>query len=146
MPFLPTILALAYIAVCAAASAISPAPGSVSVASLEIDTKGGGCKPGEVGVIVSSDNSALTIIFDNFQAADGPAAPDTTKRAACKVLVGIDSPGWAFDITSVDFRGYIYLESGVQATLDSQWAWNAGGGKVCLGKHCYLVTFFGCRY
>ncbi|KAL6704601.1 hypothetical protein ACN47E_007998 [Coniothyrium glycines] len=118
----------------AAASAPIPAPGTVTVTSLEVDTKGGACKPGEVGVAISPDNSAITVIFDNFQAADGPNAPDTTKRAACRVNIGINAPGWTFDITSTDFRGYVYLESGVVANLESQWKWNTGGGKASMSK------------
>ncbi|KAH7076318.1 hypothetical protein FB567DRAFT_583402 [Paraphoma chrysanthemicola] len=112
-----------------AASAIRPPKGAVSVAALEVDTKGGACKPGEVGVALAADNSALTLIFDNFQAGDGPNAPGTSKRSSCRVNIDISAPGWAFDIISTDFRGYIYLESGVTASLTSQWKRNNGLGK-----------------
>lgn len=65
----------------------------------------------------------MTFIFDEFEAAIGPRAGDTSKRALCKVNVTISSPGWAFDVGSVDFRGYVQLQRGVEASIVSRWKW-----------------------
>ncbi|KAF2826774.1 hypothetical protein CC86DRAFT_291645 [Ophiobolus disseminans] len=130
MYHLPTILSLSLAAASAAAvPPTTPPLGSVSLSALEVTTKGSACSPGTVGVALASDNSALTLIFDNFQAGDGPNAPGTAKRAACTVNIDINVPGWAFDIVSTDFRGYVYLEQGVVAGLTSSWKRNNGLGK-----------------
>src|SRR5690242_10032149 len=85
-----------------AAAPIRPPAGGVKLASLEVDLEGGGCKPGEASVSIAQDNSALTIIFDKFEAADGPKAGSAKSRAFCRITVGITSPGYALDINSVD--------------------------------------------
>ena len=89
---------------------------------VDVDTDGNACRPGSVGVALSLDNSLINLIFDNFQAAIGPNAGSIKKRALCKVNITISSPGWAFDVETVDFRGYIKLGSGVDASLVVRWA------------------------
>lgn len=54
-----------------AAAPVLPAKGAVTVASIDVDLDGSGCRPGDVSVTLSPDNAALTLIFDNFAAADG---------------------------------------------------------------------------
>jgi hypothetical protein len=117
-----------------AADPARPAAGGVSFTSLEVDLEGGGCKPGDASVTIARDNSAMTIIFDKFQAADGPKAGKTKSRAFCRVTIGINSPGWAFDITSADFRGYVNIEKGVEASLVSRWKWVDASGIDLKGK------------
>ncbi|KAF2742437.1 hypothetical protein M011DRAFT_490635 [Sporormia fimetaria CBS 119925] len=103
---------------------VSPPPSAVSVIGTPIvDTSGSGCRPGTVGVAFSSNNTIFTFIFDDFQAAIGPKAGEYSKRALCKVNVTIASPGWAFDVESVDFRGFVGLDKGVDASLVSRWKW-----------------------
>ena len=84
----------------------------VVVDSPDVDTEGSGCKAGSVGVAFSSDNSAMTIIFDKFQAGVGPNAGTLRKRAFCRVNVTMSSPGWAFDVAFVDFRSYVNVVKG----------------------------------
>ena len=125
---------------------ILPPAGGVNLTGLTVDLEGGGCKPGEASVTIARDNSALTIIFDNFQAADGPTAGKIKTRAFCRVIIGINSPGYAFDITSADFRGYVSLDKGAEASLVTRWKWiDANGndmkGKVSLGSfEAYITT------
>jgi hypothetical protein len=117
-----------------AADPARPAAGGVSFTTLEVDLEGGGCKPGDASVSIAQDNSAMTIIFDKFQAADGPKAGKTKTRAFCRVTIGIDSPGWAFDVTSADFRGYVNIDKGVEASLVSRWKWVDASGVDLKGK------------
>jgi hypothetical protein len=128
---IPTTISLA-----AAAAAAVPPKGAVSLTSLDIDLDGGGCKPGDASVMLASDNSALTIIFDNFAASDGPKAGTAHTRAFCRVNIGMTSPGWAFDVSSADFRGYVYIEKGVEASLVSRWKWIDKNGVDMKGKVC----------
>ncbi|KAF2729252.1 hypothetical protein EJ04DRAFT_589382 [Polyplosphaeria fusca] len=96
---------------------------AVAVDAPDVDTNGSGCRQGTVGVAFNSDNSIMTIILDDFQAAIGPQAGSYKKRAFCRVNATITSPGWAFDVSSVDFRGYVNLDGGVNASLVSRWKW-----------------------
>ncbi|KAF1838664.1 hypothetical protein BDW02DRAFT_585711 [Decorospora gaudefroyi] len=105
------------------AAPVRPPRGGASVTTLDVDLDGSGCRPGHVNVLLASDNSAMTIIFDDFRAADGPKAGTASSRAFCRVNIGMTSPGWAFDVSSADFRGYVYIEKGVGASLVSRWKW-----------------------
>ncbi|KAH7348242.1 hypothetical protein BKA66DRAFT_432199 [Pyrenochaeta sp. MPI-SDFR-AT-0127] len=122
------------VSVRSAAAPVRPPAGAVSLASLDVDLDGSGCKPGEVTVVLARDNSAMTILFDNFQAADGPKAGGASTRAFCRVNIGMNLPGWAFDIASADFRGYVYVEKGVEASLVSRWKWIDKNGNDMKGK------------
>lgn len=137
MQLLPALLSLALLAVRAAAIpaalAVAPPAGGVSLA-LTVDMEGGGCKPGEAKAAIAYDNSAITIILDNFQAAQGPSAGNLKSRAFCRVIIGVNSPGYAFDITSADFRGYVKLDQGVEASLVSRWKWIDTSGNDLKGK------------
>jgi hypothetical protein len=117
-----------------AADPARPTTGGVSFTSLEVDLEGGGCKPGDASVSIAHDNTAMIIIFDKFQAAEGPKAGKTKSRAFCRVTIGINSAGWAFDITSADFRGYVNIEKGVEASLVSRWKWVDMNGVDLKGK------------
>lgn len=123
-----------------AADPTRPAAGAVSVSDITVDTEGSGCRQGQVSVSVVSDNSALTIIFDNFSAADGPNAVGVKTRAFCRITIGMSSPGWAFDITSADFRGYVNLQQGVEASLVSRWKWIDSNGSDLKGKVRALIV------
>lgn len=108
--------------------------GAVKVDNPDVDSEGNGCRAGSVGVAFASDNSALTLIFDNFQAAVGPEAGGLKKRAFCRVNVTLDSPGWAFDVSSVDFRSYVNIAKGVDVSLVSRWKWIDSKGVDMKGK------------
>ena len=123
-------------AVSLAAAPVLPPKGKVSLTTLDVDLEGSGCRPGDASVMLASDNSALTIIFDNFSASDGPKAGGASTRAFCRVNIGMTSPGWAFDVSSADFRGYVYIEKGVQASLVSRWKWIDKNGVDLKGKVC----------
>ncbi|KAF1945527.1 hypothetical protein EJ02DRAFT_396396 [Clathrospora elynae] len=113
---------------------VRPPKGGASLTTLDVDLDGSGCKPGEVSVSIAADNSALTIIFDKFAAADGPKAGSAKTRAFCRLNIGMTSPGWAFDVSSADFRGYVYIEKGVSASLVSRWKWIDKSGVDLEGK------------
>ncbi|KAH8726223.1 hypothetical protein GQ44DRAFT_739037 [Phaeosphaeriaceae sp. PMI808] len=117
-----------------AADPVRPPVGGVQFTSFNVDLEGSGCKPGQSSVAIAADNSAITIVMDNFQAADGPQAGNIKSRAFCRVTIGINSPGWAFEISSADFRGYVNIEKGVEASLVSRWKWVDINGVDMKGK------------
>lgn len=108
--------------------------GAVAVDAPDVNTDGSGCRPGTVGVAISEDNSLMTLIFDDFQAAIGPKAGNVKKRALCRVNITMSSPGWAFEVDTVDFRGYVNLASGVDASIVSRWKWVDTKGQDMKGK------------
>ncbi|KAF2845064.1 hypothetical protein T440DRAFT_408842 [Plenodomus tracheiphilus IPT5] len=127
-PTLPTAIPVTALA------PVRPPKGSIPTPSLSVSLTGSGCTPSSVSVNLAPDNSALTIIFDNFVAADGPKAISSNTRALCKITLAMKTPGWVFDIASADFRGYVWLEKGVGASLVSRWKWVDGGGVDLPGK------------
>ncbi|KAF9730522.1 hypothetical protein PMIN03_010272 [Paraphaeosphaeria minitans] len=108
--------------------------GAVKVDNPDVDSEGNGCRAGSVGAAFTTDNTALTLIFDNFQAAVGPAAGTLKKRAFCRVNVTLASPGWAFNVRSVDFRSYVNIATGVDVSLVSRWKWIDSKGADMTGK------------
>ena len=128
------------IAAIPAAAPVRPSKGAVSVANLDVDLEGSGCKAKDVSVNLASDNSAMIIIFDKFIAADGPKAISTETRALCRINIGMNLPGWAFDVASADFRGFVYLEKGVEASLVSRWKWIDTAGNDLKGKVGNITT------
>ncbi|KAF2021324.1 hypothetical protein BU24DRAFT_404342 [Aaosphaeria arxii CBS 175.79] len=130
---LPSFVIVSYFIFCSFVSALpqaatKPPKGAATIQKVDVDapdvdTEGSGCRAGSVGVFISEDNNFMTLIFDDFQAAIGPKAGSTKKRAFCRVNVTMASPGWAFDVKSVDFRGYVDLGKGIDASLVSRWKW-----------------------
>ncbi|KAF2798007.1 hypothetical protein K505DRAFT_234237 [Melanomma pulvis-pyrius CBS 109.77] len=118
------------------AAAVNPPKGTctISAVDVDVDTDGNGCRPGSVAVAISEDNSLINLLFDNFQAAIGPNAGAVSKRALCKVNITMSSPGWTFDVNTVDFRGYIKLAGGVDISLVSRWKWIDSKGVDMKGK------------
>ncbi|OAG00491.1 uncharacterized protein CC84DRAFT_305614 [Paraphaeosphaeria sporulosa] len=108
--------------------------GAVKVDNPDVDSEGNGCRAGSVGAAFTTDNTALTLIFDNFQAAVGPSAGTLKKRAFCRVNVTLASPGWAFEVSSVDFRSYVNIAKGVDVSLVSRWKWIDSKGVDMKGK------------
>ncbi|KAF2257604.1 hypothetical protein CC78DRAFT_588280 [Lojkania enalia] len=110
------------------ATTTMPPKGAATISGVAVDdpsvgTDGSGCRQGSVAVAFSEDNSIMTLLFDDFQAAIGPNAGDIKKRAFCRVNVTMSSVGWAFDVQSIDFRGYVKLQKGVNASVVSRWKW-----------------------
>ncbi|KAF2871044.1 hypothetical protein BDV95DRAFT_53107 [Massariosphaeria phaeospora] len=139
LPLLTTGLLALWAAIAAArpqAAPIRPPTGVPKVITVEpeADSEGSGCRPGTIGVAFARDNSAMTIIFDGFKAGVGPKAGSLKKRAFCRVTVTMNIPGYAFDVSSVDFQGFISIEKGVDASLVSRWKWIDSTGADMKGK------------
>jgi hypothetical protein len=96
----------------------SGSPDYVRVRS--INYAGSGCPAGTVAENISPDYKAFTLEFDSFIAETGPRQPLSASRKNCSIALSIDHPdGWQYTIFSVDYAGYISLDSGVQAMQKS---------------------------
>ncbi len=87
-----------------------------------ISYAGTGCPAGTVSQNVASDYQAFTLLFDSFVAETGPNAPFSAKRKNCQINLDLDFPaGWSFTVFTVDYRGYVSLDGGVNALQQSQY-------------------------
>jgi hypothetical protein len=81
---------------------------------------GSGCPVGTVAENISPDFNAFTLEFDSFVAETGPGHPLSDSRKNCSIVLSIDHPyGWQYTVNSVDYAGYVNLDSRVQATQRS---------------------------
>jgi hypothetical protein len=87
-------------------------------AGVEIESinySGTGCPAGSVRAILAPDASALTVLYDRFEARVNNIEPNSKKN--CKVILRIKKPKFfSFAVESADFRGFVALSPGVKAT------------------------------
>jgi hypothetical protein len=116
-PWSAVVLAIVFSIVAVAfAGAAPPAPPAGSVTIDGVEYSGEGCPAGTASIAVSDDRLAFTVIFSAFTAElESGGAP--TIRRKCKLHAKVTIPrNWQYALTSVDFRGFVSLESGVKAT------------------------------
>ena len=101
---------------------------SYSAPSLKIkkiQTGGTGCPNGTVTTSISNDQQAFTLIFDEFFVELAGRRP--SQRRACQIDLTMKVPaGWSYSIGTFDYRGYAYLEPGVQATQTAMYYFQGG--------------------
>jgi hypothetical protein len=123
----------------------TPPSGTLQVSGVSVDTgaaaqevgsEGSGCRQGTVGTAVSADQTIVALLFSNFTAAVGPNVKHQ-KRAFCRVNVTYTSPGWVFNVQSIDFRGYYRMDKGVNASITTKFQYSSTKGSV--------RQFFVCR-
>jgi hypothetical protein len=109
------VLAIGITGISAPALAQGPDPRQVYIQSISYG--GSGCPQGSVGQSISNDRTSFTLIFDQFVAASGPGVPVTEARKNCQINVNLHVPaGVGNSIVSLDYRGYVQLDAGAQAT------------------------------
>lgn len=90
-----------------------------------IQTGGTGCPAGTVTQSVSQDKQAFTLIFDEFFVELAGRRP--MQRRNCQIDLTLKVPsGWQFSIATFDYRGYAYLERGVEATQTAYYYFQGG--------------------
>jgi hypothetical protein len=71
----------------------------------------------------ANDRKSLTLIFDSFVATSGPGIPATEHRKNCQLTLGIHVPqGFSYSIATFDYRGYVSLPAGLQASQRSTYS------------------------
>ncbi|KAK2801604.1 hypothetical protein FQN50_007665 [Emmonsiellopsis sp. PD_5] len=95
-----------------------PNPDEVQIVGL---TYGGtGCPASTVSHVLSDDRTVMTLIFDEYVASIGPDVPVIERRKNCQLNINLRYPGgFQYSIFSADYRGYAYLDEGVQGTQKS---------------------------
>ena len=95
--------------------AAGPDPDTIYIKSMTYG--GSGCPQGTVGTSFSDDRSVFTMIFDRFIAVLGNGAAAVDSRKNCVITLNLNAPaGTKWAVTSLDFRGFVELDTGVSAT------------------------------
>jgi hypothetical protein len=96
--------------------------GADDIALLDPSYGGSGCPQGTVGVALSPDQKALSVVFDSFVAEAGKSAGKTLDRKSCNLIVPIHIPqGMSVSVLKVDYRGYVFAPKGTQAQFNVEY-------------------------
>lgn len=119
-----------------ATAAHADAPAYVRIRS--INYAGTGCPAGSVSQNVSPDLQAFTLLFDEFVAEVGPGVSLGKGRRNCQIAVDLDFPsGWSYSVATLDYRGYVNLESGVVADQSAAYYFQGQGATARLNTPMY---------
>jgi hypothetical protein len=94
-----------------------------SVQITSVTYKGSGCPDGSVHTVFSPASGQFSILYDAFSVNVGGITRETTDVRGCEVNIGLKLPfGYAINVESADFRGFVALDGGViaQHTVDHQ--------------------------
>ncbi len=89
-----------------------PNPGDFGIRAINI--VGSGCPAGTAHASVAPANDAFTVIFDDFVTQVQPGTRNAKSRCVVHVKMNVPN-GWSYSLSSVDFRGFVSLEAGVNA-------------------------------
>jgi hypothetical protein len=95
-----------------------PDPGTVRIRGVTYG--GSGCPQGSVSVQLSSDQTLVTLIFDEYIASIGPDVSVGDQRKNCQLNFALTYPGgFQYSVFQADYRGYADLDAGVTGTMKS---------------------------
>jgi hypothetical protein len=81
---------------------------------------GTGCPQGTSSIAVSPDQSAISILFDQYVAEAGGSK--SFDRKSCNFAIPVQVPqGYSISVVEVDFRGFTLLPDGASATLNASY-------------------------
>lgn len=90
---------------------------------------GTGCPVGSASVTVSPDQSAITVLFDQFAAEAGHAIGKRFDRKSCNLTIPVAVPnGFSVAIFQVDYRGYNMIPWGGMNRFDAEYFWAGSRG------------------
>jgi len=79
---------------------------------------GSGCPAGSAGVAMSTDNRAVSIVFDQFTTEAGAHANKQTTEKSCRIIIPIGAPqGFRMAVAQMDYRGFKHLPEKARAKL-----------------------------
>lgn len=83
---------------------------------------GSGCPAGSAAVALSPDQSAVSILFDEYLVEAGHAVGSAIGRKSCNIAVPVHVPqGYSISVFKVDYRGYTYVPSGAYARFNVEY-------------------------
>lgn len=85
-----------------------------------VSAAGSGCKSGTVSSVIAPDGKSFILGFDEYLAEAGPDVPLSEGRKFCNLAIMLNVPnGISYTIADVNYRGYAFLEYGVEAMQKS---------------------------
>ncbi len=85
---------------------------------------GNGCPAGTASVTVAPDQTAISILFDNFVAESGGETRKRLDRKSCNLTIPVKVPqGFSVAIFSVDYRGFNSVPRGGYSRFDAEYFW-----------------------
>ncbi|AZZ38015.1 hypothetical protein CIK05_14785 [Bdellovibrio sp. qaytius] len=68
---------------------------------------GTGCPAGSAGVAMTTDNRAVSIVFNQFTTEAGAGANKQTTEKNCEIIIPIEAPaGYRMAVAQMDYRGF----------------------------------------
>ncbi len=90
---------------------------------------GNGCPAGTASVTVSPDQSAISVLFDQFITEAGNTTGRRIDRKACNLSVPVQVPGgYSVAVFAVDYRGYNAVPRGAYNRLEAEYFWAGARG------------------
>ncbi|WII73851.1 DUF4360 domain-containing protein [Bdellovibrio sp. 22V] len=88
---------------------------------------GTGCPAGTASVTLSPDQSAVSILFDNYVAEAGGGR--RVDRKSCNISVPVQVPsGYSVAVFQVDYRGFNSVPRGGMSRFDAEYFWAGARG------------------
>lgn len=113
-------------------AAIPLASLNVRAAGLRIGVPGyggTGCPGGSASVVVSPDETALSVLFDSYVAEAGRPTGRTIDRKSCNLTIPVHVPqGYSVAIFHVDYRGFNAVPAGGQSRFNAEYFWAGSRG------------------
>ncbi|WUI02660.1 DUF4360 domain-containing protein [Spirillospora sp. NBC_00431] len=102
---------------------------TIEIASLN----GPGCLAGTVGVALVPRRDDFTVTYADYLVQAGGSSTPTDARKYCHIALKVHVPqGFAYAISSTTYRGYAWLETGVNATQSAGYYFQ---GTPLTGQH-----------
>lgn len=90
---------------------------------------GNGCPAGSASVTVSPDQSAISVLFDQFVTEAGNTTGRRLDRKSCNLSVPVQVPGgYSVAVFQVDYRGYNAVPRGGYNKFESEYFWAGARG------------------
>lgn len=90
---------------------------------------GTGCPAGTASVIVSPDDTALSVLFDSYVAEAGNTTGRSIDRKSCNLTIPVHVPqGYSVAVFHVDYRGFNAIPSGAQTRFNAEYFWAGARG------------------
>ncbi len=100
---------------------------------------GTGCPAGSASVALSPDQTAVSILFDQYVAEAGGSR--TIDRKNCNIAIPVKVPqGYSVSVFSIDYRGFTGLPSGARAQLGVEYFLAGSGRGIRTSKSFYGPT------
>ncbi len=92
---------------------------------------GSGCPAGTASAILSPDNTALTLLFDQYVAQAGGASRLSMDRKNCNISIPVLVPeGYSVSILTVDYRGFVSIPRGGSGRFSAEYFFAGSRGPV----------------